>query len=143
MAKIDAIEHEGIVLQSDGSKLLVEILSSSACAGCHALAMCSASETKKKEVEVYLSSNSENYSIGDHVTIVGSEHMGNVAVLIAYVAPLILMLLVLVVGKAAGLADGWAGVLSVVILAPYFLALYILRDKLHKTFIFKTKNQLI
>ena len=138
MSSDSIIEHDGIITSLSGGKLYVEILSQSACSGCHAKSLCSASDMKKKLIEVTPLVGID-YRVGQRVTIVGRERMGLWATALAYGFSLVLMVVVLCLSKACGLSDPAAGALSLLSLIPYYFALYLMRDRLHKTFNFKTK----
>lgn len=140
MDKESNIEHDGIVKSISGDKVTIEILSKSACSDCHAKGLCSASDQKKKEVEVALTPGFA-FAVGERVTVTGKESIGILAVILAYVAPLLLMVAAVIVCTLLGLSQGAAGLSAIGILVPYFLVLYAMRKKLHKTFIFRIKNQ--
>ncbi|MFG6399076.1 MAG: SoxR reducing system RseC family protein, partial [Parabacteroides distasonis] len=48
----ESINHTGFVEKIDGDTVFVRITQQSACSGCHAQSMCSASEMKDKIVAV-------------------------------------------------------------------------------------------
>ena len=48
----ESINHNGIIEKIDGGTVYVRIIQQSACSGCHAKSMCTASESKEKIIEV-------------------------------------------------------------------------------------------
>ncbi len=134
------IEHAGIVKRIGGNTIIVEILSKSACSGCSARSVCSSSEQRVKEVEV-LADAVATYTIGDAVTIVGAERLGIVAVVLCYIVPVALIVATMAIASFAGLPDVKVGLYGLGILVPYFAALYLLREKLRRNFVFRIKNQ--
>lgn len=138
MSSDSYIEHDGIITSLSEGKLYVEIVSQSACSGCHAKSLCSASDAKKKLIEVTPTAGID-YRVGQCVTIVGRERMGLWATALAYGFSLLLLVAVLCCSKACGMSDAAAGGLSLLSMIPYYFALYLMRDRLHKTFNFKTK----
>ena len=86
------IEHNGIIEHIDGKHIKVRIVQSSACSSCQAKAICSSSESKEKVVDIYVNS-SENYAISEQVNVCASETMGRNAVILAFVIPLIVMII--------------------------------------------------
>lgn len=141
MATRKVIEHSGTVIGMDGDTLKVEILNSSACGTCSAASLCSAVEMKKKVVDVAAGGSKDDYKVGDAITFVVEEGMGARAVLIAYVAPLLLMVASLLAARLVGCGDAGCAVAALAPLVPFYLTLWLLRGKLDKTFKFKTKNQ--
>lgn len=148
MGKEKTIEHEGVVKQVLRDVVVVEILSKSACSGCSARSLCTSSESKVKEVNAVPTAGVE-YEVGESVKVVGSESMGRMAVVLCFVVPLLLMVVVLVVLSGREVGDGWAGLLSLGVLLPYYLVLYAFRGRFEKskTFVFtieklETKNSI-
>lgn len=133
------IEHDGIVKSILGDSMIVEILSKSACSGCNARSLCSSSEQTVKEVSVVINPG-EQYAEGDKVTIVAAQSLGIVAVVICYVLPVVIMLLLMALLTSMHLSDVVVGAAALGVLVPYFLVIYMMRDKFKKKFIFKTKN---
>ncbi len=139
MSTNKTIEHDGTVVSVDGNMLKVQIISVSACGTCSAANLCSAAEKEAKLVDV-IAGPGETYNVGDVVTFVGDESMGTRAVAIAYVTPLLLVVAGLLCGKAAGLGDAGCALTAIAPLVPFYIALYLLRSKIDKSFKFKTKN---
>ncbi len=133
------IEHEGIIISKSGDCAVVEIVSKSACADCHAKGMCSASDMKKKHVDVR--SMGEGYAVGEKVRVVAAESLGVSAILLAYVMPLLVVVLVLVACAVAKTDDAMAGLSSLGAAAIYFVVLALFRGRLQRTFIFSIQKQ--
>lgn len=131
------ISHPGIVESIDNNLVIVRITQYSACAGCHAKSACTAADRKDKSMTVEDSSG--DFKVGDRVLIIGRSSMGMQAVVLAFVVPLILLVVSLAVG-ASYLSEGMNGLLALLVLAVYYLILYKFRDKLKKHFVFKLKK---
>ena len=142
MTEKKTIEHSGTVLRTDGEWVEVEIVSASACSSCDAAKLCTASEGKRKTV-MALQGEGCKHEVGDTVVVEGRESQGLGATVLAYVVPLLLMVGTIVGLEALGVKESTAGIASLVILAPYYSILYLLRNRLNKAFIFKTKNQIL
>jgi sigma-E factor negative regulatory protein RseC len=127
------IEHEGIVKSSDNKSVTVSIISSSACSGCHAEGICSLSGQEEKMVEI-----PGLYSVapGDSVKVLMKQSSGFTAVLFGYVMPLVLVLTILIILVSASVPELPAGIVSVAVLFPYYLILYLLRNRINKRFTF-------
>ena len=79
------------------------------------------------------------YSIGQNVTIVGEIGLGLRATLWAYVIPLVLLMVVLMV-SASYLNAGIAALLALASLIPYYIILYAFRNKMQRRFSFRIKS---
>lgn len=133
------IEHSGTVIGVEKGVLKVEIMNSSACGACGAAQICSASEKRRKVVDV-LPSDGVEYAVGDVIKFVGEESMGVKAVVIAYVIPTLLVVGGLVSAHLAGCGDGASALAGLLPLVPYYIALSLLRHKLDRSFVFRTRN---
>jgi sigma-E factor negative regulatory protein RseC len=129
------ISHKGIVKDFSENGVIVSILSESACSACHAKGMCSVSDTAEKEVEV--AHYQGEYHIGQQVIVYTSTSQGFRALFLAYILPFILMMTVLITSLNLTGSEGWSGLLSVAMLIPYYLFLYLFRNKLKRSFDFK------
>lgn len=133
------IEHEGIIEKINGQLVTVRILQQSACSACHAKGTCMAADSKEKLVDIV--DTSGRYHLNQRVFIEGKESIGYKAVLWAFVVPLLILLSLLVISLSLwNFSETEAALASIVALAPYYLVLYLLRDKMAKTFRFNIKN---
>ncbi len=133
----DTIQHEGVVSKVDTNSVLVTIVSASACSGCHAEGFCNISGKEEKVVSV---EGKYNVAPGDNVTIVMKRSMGYKAVVLSYLTPLILVIVSLVILLSLKINELTAGMASILILIPYFLVLYLLRNQINKSFTFTLKT---
>lgn len=130
------IKHLGIVENINGSRLKVKIVQSSACSACSVKGHCSASETKEKIIDVY-NKNNVPCQVGERVMIVGTTSMGMKAVLLAFVLPFIVLLLALIISlKLTGGDEAVSALVSLGTLVPYYLIIYICRNRLSHSFMF-------
>ena len=93
-SKIKEISHKGRIVEITPEVTIVEIVSESACASCHAKGLCSLGDSKVKTVQVPTRAW-DNYQPGDEVNVLLQASMGHKAVWLAYVIPLIIMVAVL------------------------------------------------
>ena len=136
----DIIKHRGIVEKIEGSHVVVRIVQTSACSACSAKGLCNASESKEKQIDVY--EVNPSYRIGEEVVLCGSTSMGMRAVLLAFGIPVLLLLAALFVTMRV--TDGDALLSSIVALLaviPYYLVIYLMKDKMNKTFSFVIEKQ--
>ena len=131
------ITHRGIVKEHSSTKIIVSIMSQSACAACHANALCSAADVKDKEIEI--SHFSGDYHIGQQVEIVGRTSQGIKALFLAYLLPFLLVMVVLIGSGLIIKNQGITGLLSLGVLVPYYLILYLMRNHIQRNFEFEIK----
>lgn len=123
------IKHNGVVDGVEEGCVRVRILQSSACSACKVAAHCNASETKEKIIEVQVA-DAVKYQQGDSVVVVADTIVGFRASLYGYLLPLILMVVALVAVQKTTQSEGLAAVSALGILIPYYIGLYLLRNKL-------------
>jgi len=123
------IKHAGVVDGVEGECVRVRILQSSACSACKVAAHCNASETKEKIIDV-MDADASHYQKGDQVMVVADTAVGFRASLYGYLLPLILMVVTLVGVLAATHAEGLAALSALGILMPYYVLLFLMRNKL-------------
>ena len=136
------ISHEGIITAIDESIARVEIINKSACAECHAKAVCSASDEQVKTIDVplTLASLSSHFQVGDRVLVILSSSLGTKAVFYAYGIPLILLLVAMLTASACGLAELYVGLCGIGVVIFYYLVLAFFKDKLSKVFTFSIEK---
>ena len=134
----DSIKHTGIIKSIDKDIINVTILSQSACSDCQAKSMCAVADMKEKVIEISKKS-SDNYKIGDQVTVVMERSMGPKAVFYGYFFPFLVVLISLIVLIILTGNEGLAGLISLGLLIPYYFMIYLFRDKLKKKFEFNLK----
>lgn len=123
------IKHAGVVDGVEGECVRVRILQSSACSACKVAAHCNASETKEKIIDV-MDADASHYQKGDQVMVVADTAVGFCASLYGYLLPLILMVVTLVGVLAATHSEGLAALSALGILMPYYVLLFLMRNKL-------------
>ncbi len=126
------VSHEGTVINVADGKVSVKIEVKSACSACHAKSMCSVSELSEKVIEAL---PAENVSVGDSVLVEMEEKFGLKAVFYVFFIPFVLMASTLFV-SANFVAESFAALFSLLILAPYYLLLALLKPYFAKTFVF-------
>jgi len=139
MGNKNTINHIGVIREVNTNDIKVNILSVSACSGCHAKGACSMADVKDKIIEVPNAIDIE-YTIGEKVNVICDEELGYIALFWAYVFPLILVLISLLVGSFFTEDERIYGIISVTILIPYYLTLKLFKEKLKKKFIFRIEK---
>ena len=132
---MNKISHKGIVEDVGSGQVIVRILQTSACAACKVAGHCSAAESKEKRITVK-TKNNEKHSIGDHVVVFMNAENGRKAVMMAFVYPFILMVAVLMIILWMTDNEGLAAMMGIAVLIPYYVIIYLLRDKIAHKFNF-------
>jgi len=135
----EIVRHPGIVTATERNTVRVKILQVSACAHCVAKGACAVADMEEKVVEV------ENYvgsplKPGSPVTLTMQRSSGNRAIRFGYFFPFLVVLLVLITGSFLTKNEGVLGLLAIGCLAPYYLILYTLRDKLKQKFVIRIEE---
>ncbi len=129
----ETISHEGVVTQITDDELEIKILAQSACAACHAKSACGMGEQAEKILTVPRPKDKE-FTLNQKVNVKMAIGQGNKAAILAYLIPVILLLAVLFACLGLGMKEGWAALVSIVALIPYYIVLYLKRDKLKNQF---------
>ncbi len=120
------------------TSLIVNIINQSACSACHANSACSVADFQDKEIEI--THFRKKYSIGEEVTVIFQESKGFTALIWGYVLPFFLVLFTLIITLEITGNELKAGILSLVILLPYYITLYFFRHLLKKVFKFEVEE---
>jgi len=132
------IDHKAVVQEIGEHSVTVRFISQSACASCHAKGACMVSESSEKTLEI--SKPSWEVLTGQEVEVVLSKSLGFKAVAYGYVLPFFLVLISLLSLSSIGMVELQAGLISLSALFPYYLILYLLRDKFTKKYSFSIRK---
>ncbi|MDP3312144.1 SoxR reducing system RseC family protein [Lutibacter sp.] len=127
----EPIIHKGIVSKIDTNYVKVSFIGNVNCEGCKAQAGCGVADAEVKEIEVY--NIDKTFFLNEEVSILMSKNMGLKAVFWAYILPFILLVLVLILSSLF-VSELAAFLFSILILIPYYLTLYVLKDVFKQTF---------
>ncbi|KOH44651.1 hypothetical protein NC99_25280 [Sunxiuqinia dokdonensis] len=131
------ISHKGIIKSLTDHQIVVSIVNESACSSCHAKGACTAADMQDKEVDIR--SFSGDFRVGQAVQVIGKTSQGFKALFYGYVLPFLLIMLVLITLTSLQFSEGISGLISLSILVPYYLILYLTRNKIRKSFEFEIK----
>lgn len=141
MSSSNCIEQKGIIEEIDKGIAKVNITSFSACSGCHSKAACNLSESAEKQIEVPLPDENQ-FKIGETVGVLMKRVMGWKATLLAYGLPFILVMITLLTLSSLNFHEVIAGLAGLAILVPYFIILYIMRERLKTAFSFSLRKMI-
>jgi sigma-E factor negative regulatory protein RseC len=134
--KENNICHQGTVVKCEDDCVLVQIEAVSACAACKAKSMCNLTDVQEKIIEVQ-HTNPSNFKPGELVTVHMKRSMGNKALWLGYLLPFLIVMVSLFLFSYLTGSELQAGLISLILLMPYYLILYIMRNRLKNTFRFE------
>lgn len=129
----ETISHEGVVEKIRDNELEIKILAKSACASCHAKSACTMSDMAEKILTVP-KPNDREFQLFQKVVVKMTVNQGNKAAVLAYLVPFIVLVGVLFAMLGIGLSEGLSALISIAALIPYYIILYLCRDKLKRRF---------
>lgn len=136
----NSIKHRGTVENIGDFYLKVRIVQVSACASCSVRGHCSASESKEKLIDVF-DSKGLAPQVGQQVVICGTSSMGLKAVGWAFVLPFAIVVLSLFGAMELTRGDEvTSALISLCMLIPYYIMLYLCRKRLGRTFVFTLES---
>lgn len=131
------IEHHGIIEKIDARKASVRIKRSAACATCSAQSSCGMKSEEEQIVEVELAGRSVH--IGEEVIVTLRMSLGLHALFLGHMLPFLIIIVSLTIGLWITNNELLVGLTSIGLLIPYYVSLYLVRDKLFSKYIFQLK----
>ena len=121
-----SVEHRGIVERVEGDVVMVRVEKQTACAACHAKGICG--EKGEERIIEVRTPRAKEFNPQDRVVVaLERRSMGLMAIVWAYLFPLVLLLAVLFTMHNLGFGDGPAALGSLLATALYFVALRVMR----------------
>ncbi len=134
------VSHPGVVSEVTDGEIKVKIISSGACGGCNMKSACNISEMEEKELIIPVE-NSKEYSIGQPVNIKMGTRQGNKAVILAYLVPVVLLIIMILLFSSIEIKDIYVALISISVVGIYYFILYLFRDKIKKQFSYEVLTQ--
>ena len=128
----ETITHAGVVQSVADGVAHVRIEQASACASCQVKSHCMAADAQEKFIDCRMT---EPLEAGDEVIVEIEQHLGWLAVLLAFVLPFLLMMSVLWIGNLYW-SEEIAGTMALGSLLPYYGVLALFKKRLKKRFDF-------
>jgi sigma-E factor negative regulatory protein RseC len=125
-----SIEHKGIIEDINGPDIKVLIEATSACSSCHAKGVCGAADMKEKRIDIQHAS--EVFTIGEQVRVLMNQSNGFKALILGYIIPLVIVVILLFAMIAFTNNEAIAGLVSIGALIPYYVSLYLLKQKIKR-----------
>ena len=133
-----SVTQDGVVVGINNGKVLVRIISKSACASCHAKGACSTADMADKIIET---DSDDSMVVGEQVTIAMDEQLGWLAVFYAFFIPFILVIVTLFATASLTGSETSGALASLLILPIYYTILHYFKDSLANLFTFKSFNR--
>ena len=127
----EAFVHTGVVSEMKGSSIIVALDANVHCESCSAKGACGVTDSVNKTVEVINPEGS--FRLNQPVEVVLKKDLGQKAVFWAYIFPFLLMLATLVTSSLF-MEEWMAGLLSLLVLIPYYGLVYAFKSYFKKTF---------
>ena len=127
----DTFIHAGFVSQINSDSVVVTLEQNIHCEACHVKGTCGVSDSGTKQIEVPIST--DVFKINERVDVILKKAIGLKAVFWAYVFPFVLMFITLIIASSF-LKEWFAGLISLLILVPYYFILYLLKNTLKSAF---------
>lgn len=134
------ISHDGVISDIADDTIYVTILAKSACSECHAKGVCGLADMQEKVVEIPRRGSNEHKK-GDFVNVTMQRSMGLKAVLFGYFIPFLLLMATMFITWSISQNEAASGLISLGILFPYYLGLYLNRGKMKTAFQFVLEKQ--
>lgn len=136
----DKIRHLGIVENIDGRCLKVRIVQTSACAACSVKEHCGVSGSEEKLIDVENTKGME-CSVGQQVVIAVTSSQDMRAIVWAFLLPFIIVIASLFAAMFfSGGDEPFSALVALCMLVPYYIGLYMCRNRLKRTFVFTLES---
>ncbi len=123
--------HTGTVSKITGNSISVFLNDDISCKSCSIKSTCGIANKGSKEIEI--SNPEDSYQLHETVQVVLEKRLGIKAVFWAYLFPFILLISTLIM-TSYYLKEWVAGLVSLLILIPYYATLYALKDSMKELF---------
>ncbi|UCH13976.1 MAG: SoxR reducing system RseC family protein, partial [Bacteroidales bacterium] len=104
----------------------------SVCDNCQTKSICNLKGNQDNSIEI--TDKSGIYKVGDEVNLILKKSLGYAALFLGYLLPLIIVLLFLFLFLSFGKNEILAGLGSLLLLAAYYLILYLIRNNISNKF---------
>lgn len=126
------IRQSATVARVTTSEIEVEVCRPEACASCNAKSICSEGGSSTGGKRMTLLNDGQGYAPGEQVTLVMCRSSGFKAVIIAYLAPVFLIVGALLAFQALHLKETLSALLTLGIVGIYFVIVRLLRGRLKR-----------
>jgi sigma-E factor negative regulatory protein RseC len=100
---------------------------------------CNASESKVKIVDV-LRNDTKGFEVGQQVVVWASKDVANQALLLGFGVPFLLLVCVLMIALKLTDSEGVSALAAIASLVPYYVALWLMRDRIQQRISFNLED---
>lgn len=130
-----SLRQKATIIKIADNKLYMQACRPESCAGCKAQAACVSPSGTTRDKEIILEDDGRAREVGQEVYLKLSRTRGLKAVMIAYIAPVILIVSALLVFQSIGIDEITAGLITLGITGAYFVLLGLMKNKMKKELI--------
>lgn len=134
----DHITHDGIISKIEGRQVTVQFVQKSACAGCHAKMLCSSGDAKQRSIVA--DSYGLTYHVGEEVSVEVTTQLAWTAMFFAFGLPTLLAVVALF-PAISFCGEMVASLITLGVLALYYVVLYLFREKLDRKVVFVLRRK--
>ena len=134
------IVHQGTVASITGDSMQVRITQRAACSQCSVSAHCHIAEQKEKMVDVNHVKDISRFGVGETVILTFAEQTGMRAVMLAFVVPFLIVVAAVFGCSLFTDSEPLMAMTGILFLIPYYIILYLLRDRLKAKFTFRVEK---
>ncbi len=132
MSSKNTITHTGIIKSISPKGITVGIRAQAGCSGCQIKSSCNLADEHEKELDI--TCNSYPYTTGQQVSVKLESKQGMNAIFLGYVLPFLILLSTMIVLSNISSNEGIIGLVSLASVIPYYIALYIFKDRIKRKF---------
>ncbi|MCF8358578.1 MAG: SoxR reducing system RseC family protein [Prolixibacteraceae bacterium] len=132
MGSKNVVTHTGVVKETGTKGIKVDITVLSGCASCQIKGSCSMAEQTNKELEIEC--DPAPFKTGQKVLVKLQTHQGFRALFLGYLLPFIILVTVMIILSTLIENEATVGLISLASIIPYYIAIYVLRNKIKKKF---------
>ena len=126
------VKHTGLVKSVQSTGITVSMIVNSGCASCQIKGTCNMSEQTEKELTIDCAPS--EYKVGQMVLVRLKTSQGFHALFLGYILPLIVLIAAVVVAISITNNEGLSGLIGLASLVPYYLILFLLKNKIKNKF---------
>ena len=125
------VKHSGVISNISTDIITVSLKGNMNCEACNAKSACGISESNSKEISIQ--NPHRSFQLNEEVNVLMQKELGLKAVFWAYVFPFIIMFTMLIISSFF-LKEWIAGLMSLIVLIPYYLMLHFFNNSFERTF---------
>lgn len=138
-APLHDVCHRGVVRQVLEDGLLVEVIVESACSACHAKSFCISSEHRQQQIHAQCE-HPKDFEVGEQVQLSLRRTMGNKAVRIGYLYPLLILVASLLMTHQLFQNELLGVGITLAFVAIYYVVMGLLKNKFSSQFVIEASK---